>query len=51
MYARLRHDAATVEKPPKALGRVERSVLRFLMWIAAAVVGRRLGRALGRRRA
>jgi hypothetical protein len=35
---------------PKTLGRVERSVLRVLMWVAALIVGRRLGRALGKRR-
>jgi hypothetical protein len=40
-----------MDASPKTLGRLERAVLRFLMWIAAAVVGRRLGRALGRRRA
>jgi hypothetical protein len=39
-----------VDRPAKTLGRVERAVLRFLMWIAALVVGRRLGRALGKRR-
>jgi hypothetical protein len=38
------------DRPPKTLGRLERSVLRVLMWVAALIVGRRLGRALGKRR-
>jgi hypothetical protein len=34
--------------PPKTLGRLERGVLRALMWMVAVVVGRRLRKALRR---
>jgi len=40
---------AATKTAPKTLGRVERTVLRALMWAVAVIVGRRLQKALRRR--